>query len=532
MEPASSLGRLSRSDRLAQAVPADGLEFDVSGPEAYLPTDAPPSEAYAAGLRLYERRQYTRAVAALSPVVDGRSGDASLRVAQAEFTVGKALTHLELDHSAWLTFDSISARGPAHPHYRRTLPWLARLSLRLGESPQLYETLGRYDQAAVLATESQLDEDAYFHLLYLRAHAAFRARELALATRLLRRIPERSRWFAKARLLQAVVHVRARSARPAVQTLRALLRTLDENDTPAEDPGRMRDLAWLNLARVYYSAANVRDEQADLELRGRMVGSAVDAWSRVDVESPVWVDALLESSWALFVTGEHERALGKLHAVLSPYFEEQPYPEAHVIRAVIWFEHCAFSDAQATIHEFHRRYDPLLRELRDIPQRYADPPVAAALARRIVARRDRLPLRASRALRKELSDREFLRRVEYLEQVRQEIERVEAADEVLGATPRILDELMLVESFATDALGQALLDRVARLQRELQDSMNEMDAIQVEIHRLRREGAPTQPTQPAEIVADQEHQIWIFDGEYWPDELPYYRQSIPYACAR
>ena len=32
------------------------------------------------------------------------------------------------------------------------------------------------------------------------------------------------------------------------------------------------------------------------------------------------------------------------------------------------------------------------------------------------------------------------------------------------------------------------------------------------------------------VLVDSEHVVWPFEGEYWRDELGYYRQEISDAC--
>jgi hypothetical protein len=35
-----------------------------------------------------------------------------------------------------------------------------------------------------------------------------------------------------------------------------------------------------------------------------------------------------------------------------------------------------------------------------------------------------------------------------------------------------------------------------------------------------------------DVKPDEEHVIWPFDGEYWRDELGFYRQRVVSACGR
>jgi hypothetical protein len=34
------------------------------------------------------------------------------------------------------------------------------------------------------------------------------------------------------------------------------------------------------------------------------------------------------------------------------------------------------------------------------------------------------------------------------------------------------------------------------------------------------------------VKPDEEHMLWPFDGEYWRDELGFYRQVVESACGR
>jgi hypothetical protein len=34
------------------------------------------------------------------------------------------------------------------------------------------------------------------------------------------------------------------------------------------------------------------------------------------------------------------------------------------------------------------------------------------------------------------------------------------------------------------------------------------------------------------VKPDDEHMLWPFDGEYWRDELGFYRQVVESACGR
>ena len=55
--------------------------------------------------------------------------------------------------------------------------------------------------------------------------------------------------------------------------------------------------------------------------------------------------------------------MGNVHTVFSPYFENSFYPEALVLKAVVFFYNCQMENASAMVTKFHERYDPVQTEL-------------------------------------------------------------------------------------------------------------------------------------------------------------------------
>jgi hypothetical protein len=154
---------------------------------------------------------------------------------------------------------------------------------------------------------------------------------------------------------------------------RAILEGLDAGTVRTDDPDRVRNLAWISLARVYYTAANRVDQATgDREVDGTLLGQAVESWNQVEVSSEYWLDAMFESSWAFFLADQFSRALGNVHSLESPYFPQAHYPEALVIKAVTFFVNCQIDNAEATIRQFHERYDPVRDELEATLQNFQD----------------------------------------------------------------------------------------------------------------------------------------------------------------
>ena len=107
------------------------------------------------------------------------------------------------------------------------------------------------------------------------------------------------------------------------------------------------------MARTYYSAS----DQASTRTTRRRIDStklsaAVKYWNKVDVGSEYWLDALFEESWAYFMAGDYPHALGNIHTIEAPYFPNSFYPEADILKAVIYFTNCNYDDATTIVARF------------------------------------------------------------------------------------------------------------------------------------------------------------------------------------
>src|SRR6185369_16826760 len=119
-------------------------------------------------------------------------------------------------------------------------------------------------------------------------------------------------------------------------------KALDEGVEGVEDVDRMRDLAYLSMARTYYSASVRLAGDGYPKIDEKKLSAAVKYWNRVDVSSEYWLDALFEESWAYFMAGDYPHALGNIHTLESPYFPNSFYPEADILKGVIYFTICQY----------------------------------------------------------------------------------------------------------------------------------------------------------------------------------------------
>lgn len=526
---------------------AQDMSFDMkeTGQAATPPAEGPPSEALANALRQYQEERYQEAAVQLQRVVEGETRDAPGNQQKAQFFLGKALYHLKYYQSALAIFDEISQLGKGHLYFDQSLQWLAQLASQLPEPAGIIEKVGRYDISQIEQFNNKEGKQFYAQLVYLLGRSKYAQGDFEKAIELFEQVPRTSKWYVHARMFAGISHVRMRQARPAIQSFRSIIEALEEGDVETEEEDRMRDLAWLSLARVYYTAANkVDDETGERDVDGRLLGAAVDAWSRIGTGSEYWLDALFEGSFAFFLADEFARALGNIHTIFSPYFENSYYPEALVLKAVVFFYNCQMENASAMVAKFHEKYDPVQQELNAKLASFKDNESFYKFLTQVREGQANLSPAIRGIVATALSDRTVLRHLEYVKLLDSEEERLKKApapfkNSSVGA--RILQDIALAKSFAIDQTGDLARGRYTRLIEELQDLMNQIDAVDLEIATYER-GQLSQEMQQQQITAeraaggrvevDEEHQVWPFDGEYWRDELGFYRQQVTSQCGR
>ena len=304
------------------AVNAQDMQFDIAetGQPPAPPAEGPPSEALANALRLYQQERYQEAAVQFQRVVEGETQDAQANVQKAQFFLGKCLYHLRYYQSALAIFDEIGQQGQGHLYFNQTLQWLAQLASQLPEPAGIIEKVGRYGVDQLEQFNTAESQELYNELLYIMGRFQYSQGEFEQAIELFQRVAEDSSFYVKARFFDGIAHIRMRRARPAIAAFRAIIDAIDEGTVEGvEDEERMLNLAWISLARVYYTAANRTDpETGERAIDGRLLGQAVEAWNTVDQGSEYWLDALFESSWAFFLADEDARALGNVHTIFSP----------------------------------------------------------------------------------------------------------------------------------------------------------------------------------------------------------------------
>ena len=312
----------------------------------------------------------------------------------------------------------------------------------------------------------------------------------------------------------------------------------------------MRDLAFLSMARTYYSASIKLDENNTPSIDGTKLSAAVKYWNKVDVASEYWLDGALRG------------VLGVLHGRrLSARAREHPHHRGALFPEVV-LSGGRDSEGGHLLHQLqlrrgHRRslrkFNSKVRADQEGPRgglnRFKgdnqDEPFFKFL-KEVRAGKANLPPTIKPVVEASLSDRQLLRNIEYVRVLDEEEERFSKAPGSFQNSPLggdVKDGASARARPRGRSRGQAwLASATSATLDELNEHLRNGAKILIDITAAQRNQLDAQiatgQMSKAEskvfgvINPDEEHVIWPFDGEYWRDELGFYRQVVSSKCGR
>jgi tetratricopeptide (TPR) repeat protein len=491
----------------------------------------PPSKTLERAIKLYDKKDFFSASIELKKVLDGESGDDVRNKQRAEFFMGKTLYQMGFYAGSLAYFDRIVHAGAGHTYHGATLKWLAALSRVLPETSGILAKIGSYDIAALGDPALASVHDELLFLLGRHYYSRGGDGDFDKAVSLFKQVSRNSEFFIKAKFFEGVTYVRKFEGKPAVAAFKDIL-IIGEQRPPqyrADDIDTYRELAQLQMARVFYST-----QQFD---------TSIKYFEKLDQRSFDWTESLFEASWAYYMKTLNSKALGNIHTLNAPYFENQFFPESLLLKSVIYFKYCLYDQAEEAVADFNEKYAPLTKNLSDLVAKYDDNAEFYEYVKKVKAAKAGLDPVTQRLVMSVLDDKTLLKTFAWVDELNHELEMLQKSDKAWQTTQvaaEVLQELTVQQSVAAADAGKVARDRVHRLARELGVMSRDGFKIKYEIleakgNRLSAEAVGTRVAadhKEEPIVVDDEHFQWKFDGEYWKDELGYYRFKIRSRCPK
>ncbi|MBK8013970.1 MAG: hypothetical protein IPK13_21820 [Deltaproteobacteria bacterium] len=419
---------------------------------------------------------------------------------------------------AYQFYGEVFTSGEGHPYFLKAVRGLLRVAAALDDDTLVPGVIDRgYSRAFGYLAEA--DSDAAHYLIGMITQ---RRGNYAEAKSFLEAVGERSPYYAKARYLLAIMAVKTVAEQgsddysEAIRYFSEVERRLGESK--ANEDKKLHHLAVLGKARAYYS-------------QGDFKGS-VEFYEKVPRFSEDWYDAMFESGWAYFQTGQFGRALGMVHAIQSPYFDDRYRAESWVLKATTYFQLCHFDRVRKTLDDFFRLYEPVAEAL--IPWLEGEH-TDAEMVEVVVDGNPAFPEQIRRQL---ANNRRFARFLGHVRRVDSELARA-TAEFPEGRFKAALLSFFEQEREQRVALtGKLVRQQLKREVAFLDDFLNQARIIKFETADAERKMLEAgkditkgpRAKGPRPIVPDATYQYWAFLGEYWLDELGYYEHSIKNEC--
>jgi hypothetical protein len=505
------------------------------------------TEQAAQGKRLFDAQRWSEAALILKRVTDGETGDDEGNKQIAQYYLAVALYNLQFYQASYGIFSAIADK-PNHLKFNETLLWLSKLATQLPEPADIIERVGKYKTEQIARFNNPEQRALYWQLNYLLGRYKYRNRNYEEALSLFGNVDKKSKYYVQGQFFSGISYVQLRKSVPAVKSFQRIVQAIDEGVEGVEDEARMRDLAFLSMARTYYSASVRLDDNNVPTIDSAKLSAAVKYWNRIDVASEYWLDGLFEQSWAYFMAGDYPHALGNIHTIEAPYFPNSFYPEADILKAVISFTICQYDDATTIVARMKKKYEPIKKELEAIVNRFkgeGSEQQFFQFLKDVRGGKANLSPTIRPVVENALSDRQLLRNLEYVRILDEEDARFKKAPANFRSSPLggdVTDALNLARELAVRNAGTLARERYQRNLDELNEHLRDASKIIIDITAAERNKldqlvvsgqlSKEESLTYGVVKPDDEHVLWPFNGEYWRDELGFYRQVVTSKCGK
>ena len=359
-------------------------------------------------------------------------------------------------------------------------------------------------------------EDVRGQMAYLAAKENVREGRWGSATGILMMVKAGDPLWADAKVLEGIVLNQQARHEDALKAFEA-----------AGASGRGRDARWvdslqINTARTWYGAGNYP--------------RAIESYSRVSRASEYWPDAQFERAWAHFRVDDLNGALAQLLPFDSGFFSTWYYPEADLLRIYSMFLMCKFPEAEAQMAHFADKYKPVHKALKSADGMSDTEAFEAARTYRKNGKTSDLP---EMIWRPWATEERFGQSVEAVASANDELKRMKAiASNPFSDSART----WLEERRATviEAEGKRVKERFSAQESELQGMLTNSEMFILDILRMKQQmfeqaALTGKELEAAKAVKRTERirkggQEWPFEGEFWADELGYYKVDVVPSC--
>ena len=304
------------------------------------------------------------------------------------------------------------------------------------------------------------------------------------------------------------------------------------------EEGEARDLGnrcLASRARVYYQAE--RFEEAE------------QLYNLIPKESLVWPDILFEEAWNAFSKREFNRSLGKLVTYKSPLLKSMLNSEIDILRAQGYLSLCLYDDTEAVLNEFTTNFNDVGRAVkRFVEENETNLPSFYALGLQAFRAPRTSPNPLHRMANRFIRGPYFASIVQADAEISAERQAVTSMARLSGSPENsgmtaFLREVLRFRERTNRSLGGAfvknsLIDHHAQLVADFEKvSFIRIEMISRQKEKIIRQAKSATAEREERArgnvlpIRHDNQMFWIFNGEYWADELGDYVFGLRSECA-
>jgi tetratricopeptide (TPR) repeat protein len=467
-------------------------------------------------IQAYNADKYTEAAFLFYDVLQG-TPDADSRV-KAEYYLAHALFRAGYVTPAFQFYGEVFNAGESHPYFLKATEGLLNVADAIDDDILIPGLINKgYSQAF-----SRLKPEELNAINYMIGMLSERRGEFAEAAQFLEAVQEASPFYVKAQYLLAIMGVKTATEQGAEDYSTAIkhFQVLEKKLAGAtgDEEKKLYRLALLGQARAFYS-------QGDYP-------KSTEYYERVPRFSDDWYDAMYESGWAYFQNAQFGKALGMVHSIQSPYFDERYRAESFVLKATVYFQQCHFDRGRRTLDDFFALYEPMAEALKPLLEGDQAPTEVVDM---VVKGDPRLPSEIRLQVQ---NNRRFQKSLAQIRGTERELERARTEFPEGNFKGQLLGVLMDQVEQRTALTAQLVRDLIRRESIFLEDFLNQARIIKFETADAERKilelgkdiTKGPRAKGPRPIVPNDRFQYWAFLGEYWIDEMGFYEHSIKDEC--
>ncbi|MEQ1564958.1 MAG: hypothetical protein ABMA64_04920 [Myxococcota bacterium] len=508
-----------------------GDTFDVGGGPVAGDADAADEEEPSGGgppeleqaIEKYREKKFQTSSDALYEMLrDGRYPDQETKI---QYYLAKSLYDLTLYHSAQHYFMEVVRKGPSNPYFKYALPRLVAIATLTGNDYELLRVVNKIPPEA-------FPRQARNHLYYLMGRKLFEKEDLTGAAEYFKQVSTKSDLYMRSKYYEGIINQQRGKLKSAVMSFREVMTAqppVVADARSAREIEDMKDLALINIARIYYGL-----ERYD---------NAENYYQMVSRDSSYWAESLFERAWTNFLGADLNLTLGLLLTVDSPYFGDTDFiPEVTYLRALTFFNLCQYKDVDRILKTFEAKYIPMQSETEAFLNKYKDqkdvwdqaydeyftnPNPSTTLPQAAFARMLRNRDLGAMVRHLDLMEEEEVKMdgmtAQWKDSVGAELHKVIEADRILYKKKA----------------GNELLKEMVKLNGMLKSLIDNTDLVQFEVVDAQRKDYEFRSTnadveagkrQPIDYAKTPDIIYWPFNGEFWRDELGYYRYTEHGEC--